>query len=343
MSSSDALALARQQLAERNVSAALRAASYAVSVGAPADECDALQWECYMLLGDFGRAWLYSDAIAERAGAERLTPAMLQGLRVILRCLHGFGDAIQFIRYAPLLRAHTSELIVEAAPQMVQVLSGADGVNRVITWGKGAPATPPAYDLALEVMDLPYLFRSTAATLPARLPYLRATQHRARCPAFPRLQAQPKVGLSWASSQWNPLRSLHLGELAPLLALLPQPCYALQWTQERQQVRELALDSRLCVASEYLGPIEEAAVLLDELDLVIAVDGMVAHLAAALGRRVWLLLPYQADWRWGLGDTTPWYPGMRIFRQPAPGDWAAVVERLCLAWKQEAHDQQRAA
>jgi predicted TIM-barrel fold metal-dependent hydrolase len=137
------------------------------------------------------------------------------------------------------------------------------------------------------------------------------------------------VGLLWAASEWDPSRSLPLEALQPLLAL-----QGIRWFSLQQgPAAEAVADSQWPVEplDRRTAKVEAAAAAMLALDLVIAVDGMPAHLAASLGRPTWLLLKHHADWRWGDREDTPWYRTMRLFRQPAPGDWDGVVRRLRLA------------
>jgi hypothetical protein len=270
---------------------------------------------CWMLLGHFDRAWQESDAIARRGRPDPhrfWDGAPFTGKRVILRCLHGLGDAIQFIRYAPMLRSQAARLVVETHPEMVDLLRGVDAVDDVISWLDPAPE----WDQQIEIMELPRALGATVETIPSRIPYIAIDPVRSR--AIGNSGAR-KVGLLWSSSTWDPARSIPPSELAPIMGVPGLSFYNLQHGSESAwgEMHPTAAQS---------GDIAATAADICQLDLIITVDTMVAHLAGALGKPVWTLLPYRADWRWMLDRAdSPWYPTMRLFRQPSPGDWSTVV------------------
>ncbi len=330
------LSTARQDLAERRVQDALAGFNLAESMGASADACAAGRWECHMLAGDFASAWQESRSIEQRGGGDTRSlwdGQSFHGKRVIVRCLHGYGDAIQFIRYAPLLRREASRVIVETHPEMVALLRKARGVDEVITWGPNAPNSAPEWDVQIEVMELPRAFRTTVETIPASIPYIllseseRADAQKA-FPVHPSREARLKVGLIWKSSGWNPKRSMQLQDILPLCANEKCSFYSLQWDTAPEEL-ELISKHRLLHPIGGWDNIEQFACLLTAVDLVITADTMAAHLSGALGVPVWMLLPFQADWRWMLDrEDSPWYPTMRLFRQSEAARWADVVERV---------------
>ncbi len=263
-----------------------------------------------------------SDAIAARSpgNPSRLWDGRpLAGRRVVLRALHGFGDALQMIRYAPLLRAESASLCVECAPELVPLLRACDGVEELITWAP-PPARPPEWDAQVEIMELPWICRAfpshDAYLDPAKLPRSAETiglVARMRS----RRAKRPQVGLAWRSSDWNPRRSL---PLATLTQALPGGCdvYSLQQNGGPELAAFPAIEN---VEANFA----DLAVRMAALDVVLTVDGVLAHLAGALGKPALLLLPFVADWRWGLLAATPWYPRTRLFRQRAPGDWVSPI------------------
>ncbi len=328
-----ALAYAQALLGTRSIPQALAAFDTAEQASADPGSCHAGRWECCMLLGDYESAWKISDAIDRRArnatNPQRFwTGESLRGKQVMLRCLHGFGDALQFIRFAPRIREEAASFCVEAHPEIIPLLRACRGVEKVISWGPLAPAQPPAWNAQIEIMELPRIVRATTASLPAP-PYLDiaslfardATQCFVGSPS-----GRPRIGFSWRSSNWNPLRSIPLPLLAPSLGAVPAcDWYSLQQDGEPDlQVFPQAHNIETGLTN--------LAVRIAQLDAVLTVDGVLAHLAGALGVPVLLLLPHAADWRWGLGHTTPWYPNMRLFRQQTPGDWthpiAAAIQHL---------------
>ena len=181
-------------------------------------------------------------------------------------------------------------------------------------------------------MELPYAFRSTPETLPAKVPYLpiarikdEARELEVQWPEDCR-----RIGVVWSASSWDTTRSISLAQLAPIFAVKGCRFYSLQQGPERDDVHTSGVPIE--ALSEQTEGAREAAAAMLEMDLVIAIDGMPAHLAGALGRPTWMLLQHTPDWRWmNAGTHSPWYPTMRLFRQPAPGEWASAIEQMAAA------------
>ena len=270
--------------------------------------------------GRFAEAWAHADRHRSPIPDDewrwprhlqrvwRGTP--LTGRHVLIRCYHGLGDTLQFVRYVEPLRAMASEVTLWVQPPLIPVLTGLAGVDRLLPLHDGTPEVEA--DVDVEIMELPYIFRSTLETLPRRVPYLPLVS-----PLPP--PARPAIGLLWRAGDWNPQRSLPFAEAATLTRGLRGSLTTLQQSLTADEARTFApprsATSIAVMARELAG-----------LDLVISVDTMCAHLAGALGRPTWLLLDADADWRWmRRRDDSPWYPTMRLFRQPVPGDWSSVV------------------
>jgi hypothetical protein len=296
------------------------------------------RWEAAMRGGDFEEAWRQTDRIEHvrraraAAGAFTWTPeylhwsgAAFDDRHVLVRCNHGLGDTLQFIRFVPLLRERARRVTVMAQPELVPLLSNA-GVFGLIR--NGWTEEPPPFDVEIEVMELAYAFRCTPATLPAHVPYLPPDRFRARAAASiaPRAEAL-RVGLLWASSDWDTSRSIPIEMLAPLAAVQGARYFALQQGRRADDWRRAAFPIEpLSSATREITAL--AAAMLD-LDLIVTVDAMVAHLAGALARPVWVLLQEHPDWRWmERRPDSPWYPTMRLFRQPRTGDWRSVAESV---------------
>ena len=286
-------------------------------------------WMRHMRRGDLAAAWAVSDAVLRgRGGAPRWhlprheqwvwDGRPLDGKRVLVRCYHGLGDTLQFIRYAPPLKEVAAEVTVWAQPALLPLLATVAGIDRLLPLHDGVPEVE--YDVDVEVMELPHVFRSTLETLPAEVPYLHADP--APLPRDGRLA----VGLVWRAGDWDDRRSVPPGELAPLAAL---PGVALHLLQRGPALAERRAGLGVVSGSD---DVAEAARVMRALDLVVTVDSMPAHLAGALGVPVWTLLHAESDWRWMEGrDDSPWYPTMRLFRQPRPGDWSSVIARVAEA------------
>lgn len=285
----------------------------------------ARRWECHMLVGDFEQAWRESDTIAAQgmAGPLELWDGLpFQAKHVIVRCLHGYGDAIQFLRYTRHLRETASRVIVETHPETVSLIQTLPCVDEVITWARPHNVRRSDWDQQIEVMELPRAFRTTLATVPRATPYFDISPR-----GTPRLpgNGKPKIGIVWAASAWNPARSIPYAELTPILELDGLSFYNFQRGPERFDLRGPIHD-----ATQGAPDIIDTARDFLEIDLLITVDTMAAHLAGALNVPVWTLLPFQADWRWMLDrEDSPWYPSMRLFRQPSrDSGWTPVIRRV---------------
>lgn len=275
-----------------------------------------------MRRGDFEAAWEISDRrLTDRLAHDEPQHSIprhfqsiwdgraLAGKHVLVRCYHGLGDTIQFIRFARRLRSIAREVSVWCQTDLMALVATVPGVDRVLPLHDGAP--PLAYDADVEVMELPHILRITRADLPSPVPYIKAVRGVA-----PLKRDGMKVGLIWASGDWEPLRSMHFSDLAPLFQVRDVGFYSLQLGRARA---EIAAERVLDVASNSANAL---AATLRQLDLLISVDTFGAHLAGALGLPVWLLLHRPCDWRWAdHGTHSVWYPTMRLFRQQYEGDW----------------------
>jgi hypothetical protein len=297
-------------------------------------------WTDAMRRGDFATAWEVCDAVLQRRrrdGAPRHAgPRHLQyvwdgtpvdGARVLVRCYHGLGDTLQFVRFLPRLRQRAREVILWAQPPLLPLLASARGIDRLLPLHDGAPDVD--FDVDLELMELPHALRITLDDLPGPVPYLwppRADSgdasdwpprrdHGRHCAASETI----RIGLTWRAGDWNPARSLSDAMLARLAGQR-----GVTWASVQFGVPAPSFcDEDLACAD-----LAEQARRMQSLDLVVTVDTMTAHLAGALGLPVWTLLAEPSDWRWLRGDRSPWYPTMRLFRQSRAGDWQAPVTQL---------------
>jgi hypothetical protein len=326
------LAKAEQLLEARDLSKARTAFNLAQSAGANHDRCAAGRWILSMLEGDFEAAWQESDAIQLRGAPDPhrfWNGEDLSGTTTIVRSLHGFGDTVQMLRYAPLLKEKTSRLIIEVAPRFVELARTFDGVDEVITWGDNAPAEDPAWDVQIETMELPYVFRTTIAALPIFTNYMHlppeTIQHAGTAMRSSQMPyTRPKVGLVWASGDWNPQRSIPFILLGSLLTNSIAEFWNIQGGVAAHDGAGTKMRDAIAVCGDGL---LNLAATISNLDLIITVDTLAAHIAGALGKPAWVMLQHAADWRWLTGRTdSPWYPSLRLFRQPEPGDWTAVIK-----------------
>jgi tetratricopeptide (TPR) repeat protein len=296
-----------------------------------------------LLTGDFARGWAKYEGRLRLKEVPALPPGFTQprwsgedlgGGTLLLHAEQGFGDTIQFCRYVA-LAARRARVILSVPPPLIRLLSGLPGIAGFVR--RGEPI--PAFDRYCSLLSLPYLFGTTAETVPAEIPYLAAepaaiAAWRDRLPP-----AVCRIGIVW---QGNPKAELDRGRSFPLacfeaIARLPGVALiSLQKGAGLEQVEDLGdrVPVILLGADFDEGPdafIDTAAVIA-QLDLVIACNSAVAHLAGALGRPVWLALRRWPDWRWLLDrDDSPWYPSMRLFRQARDGDWTETFDRIAAA------------
>jgi glycosyl transferase family 9 (putative heptosyltransferase) len=282
-------------------------------------------WFAAMRRGDFAAAWRASDEILRLHGGRPCwhlprheqwvwNGAPLDGRRVLVRCYHGLGDTIQFIRYAPLLKAVAAEVTVWAQPALLPLLQTVGGIDRLLPLHDGV--CEAEHDADVEVMELAHVFRSTVDTLPRAVPYLHAD------PA-PLAKDGFAVGLVWRAGDWDERRSIPFALLKPLAEI---PGVELHLLQRGPGLAEAEDGFGVVSGSD---DVTGCARVMKALDLVVTVDSMPAHLAGALGVPVWTLLHAGCDWRWMEGRRdSPWYPTMRLFRQPRPGGWAPVAARV---------------
>ena len=300
----------------------------------------AAAWLAAMRRGDWEEAWRQTDRIelprrwAQAHNVFVRGPQHLQwdgtafaGRRVLIRCEHGLGDTLQFIRFVPLVARIAREVHLLVQPQLLALLQDAPGLGQVRNAWTDDP--PPAHDVEIEVMELAYALRVNLDNLPPPYPHL-GERLAGGCSVTLPQDGRLRVGMLWAASDWDDTRSIPLSALEPLLALESARFFSLQHGKAAQD----PLLQRLPVVSlsNHTQEIVAAAAAMLQLDLVITVDGMPAHLAGTLGRPTWTLLKHEADWRWmEARSDTPWYRSMRLFHQPGSGDWRSVVKAAAQA------------
>ncbi len=261
----------------------------------------------------------------------------LCGRRVLLHAEQGLGDTIQFCRYAALVAARGGLPILAVQEPVLRLMSSLAvvraGQAQVILLGSG----PPDFGLECPLMSLPAVFRTTVETVPWPGAYLGADPALAleKLDRFPTPASELRIGFAWAgnpSYKSDQRRSIQLKTLLPMLCTPGCAWISLQKGEPAEQLADLPGDLRVSDGSSHDCDLAETAALVATLDLVVTTDTCIAHLAGAMGKPVWILLPHLADWRW-MQDraTTPWYPTARLFRQTTPGDWAGVLERVIAA------------
>ena len=239
---------------------------------------------------------------------------------VLLLAEQGLGDTLQFVRYAPSMAARGARVVLAVQPPLVRLLQGTPGVDEVVPVG----GTLPAFDVVCPLLSLPGRFGATLAQLPPPLPYAGRFSHR------PAPAGVLRVGLVWAGRPGfvhDAQRSIPPSALAVLAGVPGVQFYNLQHGEGAAAALPSALGAVDLMAG--VADFADTAALVAGLDLVVAVDTAVAHLAATMGKPVWLLSRVHGCWRWLHGRTdSPWYPSVRILRQFRPGDWADVLEEV---------------
>ncbi len=278
-----------------------------------------------MAEGDFEAAWQASDdvlAARDPAGAD--DPAQpchlrwvwdgrpLEGRRVLVRCYHGLGDTLQFARYLAPLRARAAHVTLEAQPPLLPLLHRIGGADRLVPFDPAAPLPPD--ECNIEIMELAHALRLP----PTPAPYLVIEPQARR-------QERLQVGLCWqAGATWDRDRGIADNPVGLLERVPGVTLHSLQ-------------PGAAIAGTDCPDTIADTAQLVAALDLVVSVDTMVAHLAGSIGTPVWLLLKSSPDWRWlAGGDGSPWYGGIRKFRQARPGEWGPPLAALANALEQRA-------
>jgi len=292
-----------------------------------------------LLRGDYANGWREYECRKHLPGHEGAwSPggraawdgAPLGGRTILLYAEQGFGDVIQFVRYAPLVAACGGNVILSCQPKLKGLLGTVPGVSAVLGTGEALPS----FDVSCSLLSLPRLFGTTLETIPSRAPYLRPdlekAQHwKARLDAD---GSSVKVGLYWATDTSNriaSLKTLALEMLAPLAGIRGVAYYSLQRGAAAAQAAHPPAGMRVTDLAPDLKDFSDDAALMENLDLIVSIDTATAHLAGALGRPVWTLTHFPPEWRWLLGrDDSPWYPSMRLFRRGRTESWNHVVGRL---------------
>jgi Flp pilus assembly protein TadD len=244
------------------------------------------------------------------------------GKRILVQSEQGFGDALQFARYVPLLAQRGARIVLECLPELKSLFATLPGVEEVVI--KGSPSPP--VDLSIPLLSLPRVFGTMLATIPAQIPYLLAP-HAMSLPRRPGTSL--RVGLVWAGKPTPRDRSWPL----PLLATLmdnPQVAYfSLQTGPRASEFAANGFDRLAVDLAPQLKDFSDTAAAMNALDLIVTIDTASAHLAGALGRPTFVLLRYVSDWRWhDYREDSPWYPTLRLFRQPRTDDFTQPVERV---------------
>jgi len=293
-----------------------------------------------LLLGNFSRGWQGYEWRFRRRDWRRTYPhrysqprwdgSSFDGKTLYVHCEQGLGDILQFVRYLPWVKALGGRLILETIGPMVRLCRRIASVDQVVEPNPhGRPAVD--FDYFIPLLSLPAIFNTTLDTIPNQIPYLSATPEdleRWR----PRISPKGlRIGLVWAGTSTDPRRACPLAWFTPLTQLKNIHFYGLQKgiAAEQIEVEGLPKGMRLTNLGQEFEDFADTAAVVAQMDLVISIDTSVAHLAGAMGKPLWLLLPDIPDWRWLLDrNDTPWYPSAKLFRQKRPGEWQPVIQSI---------------
>ncbi|MDB4308128.1 tetratricopeptide repeat protein [Gammaproteobacteria bacterium] len=256
----------------------------------------------------------------------------LNGRSVLVCAEQGLGDTIQFIRYVDLLVQLGGKVMVQCQASIRRLLSTMPGIDSLTAWGDHLPD----HDVQVSLLSLPYLLGTTLETVPGRVPYLFPSKPPRSLDNGISVEVEKKnVGIVWAGNprhKNDQNRSVDLSQFRSLIGMPGVKWYSLQVGSRAVELVATEGFDDVTDTSPMLKDFSDTATVIERLDLVITVDTSVAHLAGALGIPVWVLLPYNPDWRWLLGRAdSPWYPSMRLFRQSVPGDWSGVFSAVSTA------------
>ena len=312
-------------------------------------------------LGDWKRGWAGYEA---RWRFREVHPAPMLfrqprwhgepigGRRILLHAEQGLGDAIQFCRYASLVAARGAQVILQVHAPLERLMLSLPAAHAGSVCVTRLGEQPPVFDIECPLMSLPAVFGTTVETVPWAGPYLGADPEisselalsKKGLAGIAQASRAPRIGIAWAGNpryKSDARRSTQLATLVPLIQRFPSAEWiSLQKGVAAEQLRQLPDDVRVLDGASEDRDLADAAALLATLDLVLTTDTSIAHLAGAMGKPVWILLPHLSDWRWMQDvETTPWYPTARLFRQNSPGDWGEVLERTAaeLEWLRLKH------
>ncbi len=278
---------------------------------------------------DFEYRWKLIDVHNKKFDKPQWKGESLTGKTIFLWAEQGLGDTILFIRYVPLIKKRGGTVIVQCHPYLLDILSSVEGIDRLICKDEKVID----FDFHIPLLSLPGIFKTTLDTIPNNIPYINPpSEYKDKFrEIFDPNDNRFKIGIVWGGNPRNRRdhdRSCRLQYFLPLLELNNVSIFSLQ---KGQQARELDKypDGRIYNLDPLLNNFSDTAAVMMDLDLVITVDTAVAHLAGALGKQVWILLPFYPDWRWLLDrNDSPWYPTARLFRQSIPDDWKGVFNQV---------------
>jgi hypothetical protein len=250
----------------------------------------------------------------------------LEGKTILLHRVQGLGDMIQFARYVPLVKEKGGTVIIEYQPELLRLFAPLEGVDRVVS----SDAPLPDFDVNAPILSLANIFETTFSTIPDKVPYVRPPeQHNFVLKPYPDTLS---VRICWAGKPTHKNdrnRSCTFANFLDLMGVADMTFFSLQKGPSISQYNERAGGVLMADVGSKMNDFADTAAVLDQLDLITTVDTSIAHLAGAMGRSVWALVPFAPDWRWLLDrNDSSWYPSMRLFRQEEVGNWLPVFKKI---------------
>ena len=295
----------------------------------------------FLLSGKFKEGWKeyewrflkskWERTYSHRFDKPRWDGSIFEGKRLFVHAEQGMGDTIQFVRYLPMVKSLGGKVIVEVAKPLLTLFQDLPGIDELVVWSP-IKKSDARFDFYVPLLSIPGLFGTELETIPAEVPYIYADPRKIKHWRSRLKGGGFKMGLVWAGSPTNNddrNRSCDLENFFPLSQIPGVEVYGLQKGEAAAQVDGLPKGMAVTNLGEEFEDFADTAGVIENLDLVISVDTAAAHLAGAMGKQVWTLLPFAPDWRWLMNrQDTPWYPTMRLFRQPKRGDWGVVFQQV---------------
>jgi tetratricopeptide (TPR) repeat protein len=285
-----------------------------------------------LALGHFREGWEELEwrskipTLDRKLGQPKWDGSEVPGKTILIHAEAGYGDAIQFVRLIPLLRSRVAKFILECQPPLITLFQNFPGVDQIMPRGEALPE----FDLQIPLPSLARILNVSLENMPNVVPYLTPPPDRvAFWAARLREYKKRKIGLVWAGSNFSKsaARSRSIEIFRPLAGVEGLQLFSLQ--KDPAEATKFFEAMRIIDFTSELHDFAQTAALIENLDLIISVDTSVAHLAGALGKPVWVLIPKPTDFRWLMDrEDSPWYPTMRLFRQTTPGEWGEVVEKI---------------
>ena len=254
----------------------------------------------------------------------------LKNKTILIHAEQGLGDTLMACRYIPMLASQGARVIAEVQPPLMSLLKNLEGISRLVAKGE----LIPPFDVHCPIMSLPLASKTTIETIPAKVPYIAASNNIIERWRLKLIGTEIKVGIAWAGNPNHPKdadRSIPLKDIQAILGVKGARYFSLQKDLRDGDKEILDVNSQIVRLDQEINNFEDTAAIMMSLDLVISCDTSIVHLAGALGKPIWVLLPSNPDWRWLLGRSdSPWYPTARLFRQTSRGKWSTVTDDVCV-------------